>query len=194
MARRFPDDIRQIVTLGSPFGATDEGSTNPMVLRMFEQLSGLSVEEMRAQMVHDADPTEPVGVPCTAIYSRTDGVVQWQTCLEHDTPLTENIEVVGSHTGMAFNPVIYALLTERLSQPLREWKKFDRTAWPWLSMFLPRFVTEVRTGRAIPPFGRSETLDRLCVLRYNPANDCINRYQRREDDRRGATRARSVGQ
>ena len=137
MARRFPNDIRQVVTLGSPFGATDAGSTNPMVLRLFEQLSGLSVDEMRSQMVHDTDPTEPVGVPCTAIYSKTDGVVQWQTCLEHDTPLTENIEVIGSHTGMAFNPVIYALLTERLAQPLHEWKKFDRHSWPWISMLLP---------------------------------------------------------
>ncbi len=41
----------------------------------------------------------------TALYSRTDGVVDWRACLD---PAAEQIEVRASHLGMGLNAEVYA--------------------------------------------------------------------------------------
>lgn len=128
IARRFPDHVRSVITLGSPFGANAGQGTNPLVRQLFERLSGLTVREMRDRVRGGRDTGAPVSVPCTAIYSRTDGVVSWRACLERDTPLTENVEIVGSHSGMAMNPAAVHVIADRLAQPAGEWRRFDRDA------------------------------------------------------------------
>jgi hypothetical protein len=134
MARRFPGRVRTVITLGSPFGAQEASSTNPAVLRLFELMSGMSVEEMRRSLPGTGDPLEPVGVPSTAIFSRSDGVVQWQTCIEQEGPLTENIEIVGSHCGMSMNWLVFHVIADRLRQDPEAWTKFDNADGlrPWL--------------------------------------------------------------
>jgi pimeloyl-ACP methyl ester carboxylesterase len=123
LSRRRPDMVRQIVTLGSPF-AGDPRSTN--VWKLYEYLCGerVSAPHIRAQLIesHDAPP-----VPSTAIYSKADGIVAWQSCLEPETPTTENIEIPGSHCGLCVNPVAMYAVADRLSQPLGQWKPFGRT-------------------------------------------------------------------
>jgi pimeloyl-ACP methyl ester carboxylesterase len=122
IARRFPHHVRQVITLGSPFGTRQASSTNPLVARLFRQQSGMTVEEMRDHLtgVQRGSP-----VPSTAIYSRGDGVVNWRVCREEDGPVTESVEVPGSHCGMGFNPLIYLIVADRLSLPSGEWRKFD---------------------------------------------------------------------
>jgi pimeloyl-ACP methyl ester carboxylesterase len=126
IAREFPHAVRSVITLGSPFGATGEEETNPMVAQLFERLSGLEIEDMQERL-GGIDPRTPLGLPSTAVYSKTDGVVAWQTCLEQVTPLSENIEIRGSHSGMAANPHVLHIIADRLAQPMDRWLKFDRT-------------------------------------------------------------------
>ena len=123
LAREFPDAVRSVITLGSPFGAHDPSETNPMVTRLFESMSGMSVEEMRA-MAGDRDPTLALSMPSTAIYSKTDGVVSWRACMQQETPTAENIEIIGSHTGMAVHPAALMIVADRLTQPIGGWKKY----------------------------------------------------------------------
>ena len=60
----------------------------------------------------------PPPVPTTSIYSRSDGVVAWQTCTHGRLrPDVEDIEVPGSHLGMAWNPATLRIVAERLAQP-----------------------------------------------------------------------------
>lgn len=125
LARRFPDRVRQVISLGSPFGLTGGKHTNPLVHRLFIQMSGSTAEQMRERMFV-TDAAEAPDVPCTAIYSRFDGVVAWQTCLERDRPQTDNIEVVGSHIGMALHPAILHAVADRLTQADGQWQRFDR--------------------------------------------------------------------
>jgi triacylglycerol lipase len=47
----------------------------------------------------------PPGIPLTSIYSREDGVVWWEACV---VPYARNVEVTGSHVGLAFNRKVYA--------------------------------------------------------------------------------------
>jgi hypothetical protein len=55
-------------------------------------------------------------VPTTSIYSRSDGVVNWQACLRSDI---NAIEVRGSHIGLALNPEVYRILAHLLPAPWR---------------------------------------------------------------------------
>ena len=124
LARQFPDDVSQVVTLGSPFSLADASSVNRLVRMLFERVSGGSVEDRRVSMLR-ADPSQPVGVPCTSIYSRSDGVVHWRSCLEFDTPVTQNLEVWGSHCGLVVNSSVLHAVADRLAQPANEWAPFD---------------------------------------------------------------------
>jgi len=69
----------------------------------------------------------PPPVPATAIFSRSDGIVAWQGCLEREGPQTENIEVEGSHCGLGHNPVALYAIADRLTQPEGRWQRFDRS-------------------------------------------------------------------
>jgi hypothetical protein len=69
----------------------------------------------------------PPPVPSTAIYSRSDGIVAWQGCLEREGPLSENIEVEGSHCGLGHNPAVLYAICDRLAQPEGGWRRFERT-------------------------------------------------------------------
>jgi hypothetical protein len=70
------------------------------------------------------DDKPPLSVPSTAIYSRTDGVVRWYTCIERAGDLRENIEVRGSHSGLGWNPAVLVAIGDRLAQPEGTWRPF----------------------------------------------------------------------
>jgi hypothetical protein len=48
-----------------------------------------------------------------AVYSRTDGIVDWRACLD---PHAQCVEVEGSHCGMAVNPAVYRELERMLDR------------------------------------------------------------------------------
>ena len=50
----------------------------------------------------------------TAIYSKTDGIVDWHNCINEDPAF--NFEVKSTHGGMAFNVEVYRLLALRLHE------------------------------------------------------------------------------
>jgi pimeloyl-ACP methyl ester carboxylesterase len=53
----------------------------------------------------------PPDVRLTSIYSRGDGMVRWQSCV---VPYAENVEVTGSHVGLAFNRKTYRAIAQAL--------------------------------------------------------------------------------
>ena len=66
----------------------------------------------------------PLPVPSTSIYSRSDGVVAWQACLQTEEAQSENVEVRGSHIGLGFNPAALWVIADRLAQPIGAWTPF----------------------------------------------------------------------
>lgn len=125
LAKMLPDEVRAIVTLGSPFAGNPK-ATNAW--RLYEFVSGQPVEEAQ---LHSTGPVSepPPRVPTTAIYSRTDGVCDWRLCVEKDGALTESIEVRASHCGLAHHPAVVYAIADRLAQPEGAWKKFERAGW-----------------------------------------------------------------
>lgn len=125
IAKMFPDSVRQVITLGSPFGAESSRSTMQLVSTLFKRQSGMSVEEMRTYL-EEVDTTASPDVPVTAVFSKGDGVVNWRVCREQvEDHQTQNIQVCGSHCGMAFNTLIYAVIATRLSLPADGWEPLD---------------------------------------------------------------------
>ncbi len=62
----------------------------------------------------------PADVPTTHVYSRTDGVVHWESCVDFSgAPTVENVEVMGSHVGMGLNADVYRVIADRLAMPRR---------------------------------------------------------------------------
>lgn len=125
LARQFSDAVRLVITLGSPFASAGPESTNPLVGRLFQYVSGMNREEMRAQMLNGVAEAPPV--PSTAVYSRADGVVHWSACVEYPGDQAESVEVHGSHSGMALNPLVFHVVADRLSQREGAWRPFERT-------------------------------------------------------------------
>jgi pimeloyl-ACP methyl ester carboxylesterase len=123
MARRRSSSVRQVITLGSPFRLTDRNQTRASAA--FNRFSHLHVERTAAPL--DLE-TEPLPVPATSIYSRYDGVVAWQACLDLRSPRAENIAVVGSHFGYGHNPAVVWAVADRLAQPRGQWAPFQPPA------------------------------------------------------------------
>jgi pimeloyl-ACP methyl ester carboxylesterase len=123
MALAMPAQVRQVITLGSPFNG-DIGANN--VKRLYETLAK---ESIPARTKPDALTrlAGDLGVPASAIYSRTDGVVNWRTCLLTPNHHAENIEILGaSHLALGFHPAALWAVADRLSQPEGQFKKFRR--------------------------------------------------------------------
>jgi pimeloyl-ACP methyl ester carboxylesterase len=119
LARRHPDAVRQVITLGSPFRlrAGDRSSASWLYDRIGPQDD---------PMVHLPEEAErpSLTVPATAIYTRTDGIVRWHACIESTGPQRENIEVVGTHSGLGTNVGAVVAILDRLAQPEGSWRPF----------------------------------------------------------------------
>lgn len=123
IARKYPERIRQVISLGSPFGEGRMSASLPA--RVFVALN--PPEELPIDQ--DLLSTPPP-VPTTAIYSKGDGVVNWQTTFQDgDHARTQSIQVRGSHCGMTLNPAIWLLVAECLAKPESQWSPFERDSW-----------------------------------------------------------------
>lgn len=122
LASERADKIRQVISLGSPIGGDPRETTEWQV---YEQASGHAMaDQMAERFLSDSRVLPPA--PFTAIYSRTDGVVPWQIAMEREGPLTDNIEVPGSHIGLGFNSLVYYLVARKLALPEDGWTRFDQ--------------------------------------------------------------------
>lgn len=123
LAREFPDRVRQVISLGSPFGEGRMTASYPA--RLFAALNPSEDLPIDEDELHIPPP-----VPTTAIYSRGDGIVNWRTTLQEEGhQQSQSIRVRGSHCGMTLNPAIWFLVAERLAVPNGEWRPFERSSW-----------------------------------------------------------------
>lgn len=125
LAREMPDNIRQVITLGSPFRGHPSSSN---IHRIFNLLSDVPYQQIpKSFLRHMASPPP---VPTTALYTRGDGVVAWQSTVElSEREDVENVHVGGAHLGLGFNPRVLVVLADRLAQPEGEWRPFKPSIW-----------------------------------------------------------------
>lgn len=86
VARRHPAAVRRVVTYGTP---------------------------LTGRRLHAA---QPIQVPLTVVFSKRDGIVSWQACIDHATPGVEHVEVSSTHIGMGIDPDVWAIVADRLGR------------------------------------------------------------------------------
>ena len=121
LARIMPEDVRMVITLASPFYETNKASRLVTLYEFVNQRSADDISPILRERMQASPP-----VPTTSIYSRTDGVADWRSCVEPAGELSENIEIEGSHMGLGFNPLALWAIADRLAQDEDNWQPFRR--------------------------------------------------------------------
>jgi pimeloyl-ACP methyl ester carboxylesterase len=123
-ATRSPDHVSSVITLGSPFRGI---RSHPWVLGTAEKVRTRIMNRpgqrenqpdcytgyCGCRAVTDLQSAFPSDIKNTAVFTKTDGIVDWRVCI-NDDPST-NFEVSGTHIGLVFNPSVYKLIALRLS-------------------------------------------------------------------------------
>jgi pimeloyl-ACP methyl ester carboxylesterase len=123
LARGLPDDVRMVITLGSPFRGNHQASTAWRVWQLVNRGADATESLSESALTRRA---QPLSVPTTCIYSKSDGIVAWQCCTSLPAPQTENVEVRSSHLGYGHNLETLAVIADRLAQPEGGWRPFQR--------------------------------------------------------------------
>lgn len=131
-ARRKHHGLRQVITLGSPFAG------NPRATSLATLYAVITGNDLEAEKTHRRYEWghEPLPVPSSAIYSKSDGITAWQNCVSDTDTQTENIEVHSSHFGFVTNPAVFHAVADRLAMPQGEWRPFNGSASPF-AVFYP---------------------------------------------------------
>jgi pimeloyl-ACP methyl ester carboxylesterase len=122
LARALPDDVRSVITLGSPFRGNHQASTAWRVWQLVNRGADATAAVSESALTRRA---QPLSVPTTCIYSKSDGIVAWQCCMSLPAPETENVEVRSSHLGYGHNLETLSVIADRLAQAEGEWRPFQ---------------------------------------------------------------------
>jgi pimeloyl-ACP methyl ester carboxylesterase len=125
LAVREPHATAGLVMLGSP--VCDPLAVSAPVLQAVSMLAWLGDRGLPGMFSSDcrdghccararADLKAPLAphICALAVYSRSDGIVDWRACLD---PHAEAVEVRSSHCGMNVHPQVFELLAQVLDEP-----------------------------------------------------------------------------
>jgi pimeloyl-ACP methyl ester carboxylesterase len=100
VAHRRPDLVREVITVASPY-AGDPRATR--VWRQFQWLTGERLDDASVT-ARRLEIARPLPVPATAIWSRSDGLVNGLICRAPDEPGLRCIEIRSGHLGVQIRP------------------------------------------------------------------------------------------
>ena len=123
LALRVPHQVRQVISLGSPFALAGRPVDGSPGARVYQRLAPVHTGRTS---IPRGSLARPLPVPSTAVYSRWDGVVDWQQCRQKPGPRSENVAVRSSHLGMGHDPAVLWVVADRLAQPADQWQPFQR--------------------------------------------------------------------
>lgn len=123
-AVRWPRPIASVITMAAPFRGV---RAHPLILQVARLVRGrISAHrgdpsilqncytgQCSCDFVNSLRRPFPRQVAQTAIYTKSDGIVDWRGCVSED-PDTD-IEVRGAHLGLVFNPEVYHHIALRLA-------------------------------------------------------------------------------
>lgn len=124
VAQEAPEVVDRVITLGSPF--RDVARAHPAVVGLWDELKAgrghlvgrnlgpsCGTGHCVCTFVRSMLDPRPTGVPQYAIFSKKDGVADWECCRDEDPAC--NTEVDATHVGMAFSPQAYRAVAKRLA-------------------------------------------------------------------------------
>jgi triacylglycerol lipase len=123
-----PEQVASVMTLGSPFRGI---RSHPLILQISNRVGHrVRLQNRLAGDGRKDDPDcytgycgcdavsafrlcLPESISDIAVFTKTDGVVDWRFCINEDA--AKNYEVAGTHTGLAFNPQVFGLIGRQLA-------------------------------------------------------------------------------
>jgi dienelactone hydrolase len=119
LAHRFPQWIRQVITLGTPYG-------DPRGTALYSVMGSLysneADEAALARWVNHTYAGGTLRVPVLALYSESDGIVGAGIAkCQGDPRYVTNVAVMASHVGFPFNPLVFAVTANYLVEPHQRW-------------------------------------------------------------------------
>lgn len=121
LAHRYPQWIRQVITLGTPYGDPRGTALYNVMGRLYDN----DVEVDDAALQRWVDYTYGGGelkVPVLALFSESDGIVGSGIAqCQGDSRYVSNMAVMASHVGFPFNPLVFAVIANYLVEPHERW-------------------------------------------------------------------------
>lgn len=109
-ARERPGAIAKIVTLGTPVIG---GPKYTAAAERFARGGAVDLDAMERRVAERN--AQPLGVPITALYSRRDGIVSWQACIDPNPEnATEHVEVDLAHSELGVSPTALRIIARSL--------------------------------------------------------------------------------
>jgi len=109
-ARERPQIVHQVITLGSPV----IGGPKYTAVAGAYRRRGVDLDAIEAAV--EARNRQPLETRITAVYSRSDGIVAWQACIDRHAPNVEHVEVDTTHLGLGLSPVVFRIIAARLAR------------------------------------------------------------------------------
>jgi len=104
VARDLPDDIAQVITMGAPVIG---GPKYTKAAQIFKA-KGFDLDWIERE-TRKRNST-PIQVPITAIFSKSDAIVDWRAAIDKVSQQVEHIQISGSHLGMGFNSTVFKIV------------------------------------------------------------------------------------
>lgn len=124
VAGQRPKEVASVITLVSPIRGTVANravlhAAEAVRLRILEEhgrnvLPSCYTGRCTCNFLGSLRRKVPNEMVETAIYTRQDGIVDWRYCITMNSE--KDVEVPGTHIGMAFNPAAYAVVADRLAK------------------------------------------------------------------------------
>jgi triacylglycerol lipase len=118
LAQRRPQIVEQVIGLGSPLADwTDLAALTHHAVGVVRTANELAFgRRLDPEGRFTYDLKLPPVVATTSIYTRSDDVVNFRSCLRPDIPA---LPVWGTHNGLVVNPEVFRLLGRLLARPRR---------------------------------------------------------------------------
>lgn len=108
LARRYPEQVHQIITLGSPVSGMLRANH---AWSLYERLARHPIDNPPIKWQPGATPP----VPLCAIAAREDGIVHTRAAHARPGPTVKNLLVAGTHCGLPWNREAIRCIAEQLA-------------------------------------------------------------------------------
>lgn len=108
VTRDHPEWVDEVVTLGTPI----IGGPKFTIFRRLYSLTGRNIERIERNI--KTRYRKPIRRPVTALYSKTDGVVAWEACIDRWSLDVRHHQVACSHMAMGFSGPVFIKLQQLL--------------------------------------------------------------------------------